>query len=147
MGTPTNRYMNVGPVNWTPSGGTLVTLTGIKSASYDEGAQSLKESADFDIFPTVGGVNYVEPKITLESIDAFALYATVAGTFGTLAITFRDFKNAATVGGGAKIVTASNAWLETRPVSAQYRQLATQTQTFQTYSTDGSTHPIAITAA
>ena len=142
-----NRYMNVGPVTWTPSGGTLVTLTGIKSASYDEGAQSLKESADFDIFPTTAGINYVEPKLTLESIDAFALYATLAGTFGSLAITFRDFKNGATVGGGAKIVTASNAWLETRPLSAQHRQLATQTLTFQTYSTDGSTHPVAVTAA
>jgi hypothetical protein len=139
--------MNVGPVTWTPSGGSLVTLTGIKSASYNEGAQSLKESADFDIFPTVGGVNYVEPTISLESIDAFALYATLPGTFGTLAITFRDFRNAATTGGGGKIVTASNAWLETRPLNAQHRQLATQTIGFQTFSTDGSTHPIGITAA
>lgn len=139
--------MNVSSVGWTPSGGTLVTLTGIKTFSYDEGGESLLESADFDLFDTVAGINHLAPKITLESIDAMALYATVAGTVGVLTITVRDFTNGATVGGGAKIFTVSNAFLKTRPSQFQHRQLGTQTLTFETSSTDGATHPIAISAA
>jgi hypothetical protein len=143
----TNRYSNFSAVGWTPSGGSLVTLTGIKSISYDEGGEALLESAVFDIFNTTGGVNHLEPKITVETLDAFALYATVAGTKGALTFTVRDFTNGATASGGAKVVTVSNAFLVTRPQQNQHRQLSTQTLTFNTTSTDGSTHPVAVTAA
>jgi hypothetical protein len=46
----TNRYRNV-TVAWTPQGGSLVALTGIKDFDYDEGNSILQESADFDAFP------------------------------------------------------------------------------------------------
>lgn len=142
----TNRYMNTSAVGWTPSGGSLATLTGIKSFAYDEGGESLLEAADFDLFDTVGGINKLAPKVTLETIDAMALYATVAGTKGTLVATVRDFTNGVTASGGAKTFTVSNAFLKTRPSTFQFRQLGTQTLTFETTSTDGATHPVAVSA-
>lgn len=143
----TNRYRNVSNVTWTPSGGSLVTLTGIKSASYDEGNQVLEESADFDAYPTVAGVTMSNPKITLDTLDAFALFATLAGQKGTLAITFRDHSNGATTAGGAKIVTATNAFIGPRQITSNYNTLAHQSLTFQTFSSDGATHPISVSAA
>ena len=142
----TNRYRNLS-VSWTPtSGGSATPLTGIKSANYDEGNQVLEEAADFDAYHTVGGVIMSNPKITVETIDAFALFATVAGTKGTLAVTYRDHANGATTAGGAKLITMSNAYLGERTVQSQYNQLGHQSITFHSISTDGSTSPIAVTA-
>jgi hypothetical protein len=141
----TNRYRNVS-ASWTASGGTASPLTGIKSANYDEGIETLLEGADYDAFNTVGGAVFAAPKITLETIDAWALYATVAGQKGTLAVTFRDTLNGATAAGGAKLVTMSNAFLADRKVQAPYNKFQTQTIMFECTSTDGSTHPVAITS-
>jgi hypothetical protein len=141
----TNRYRNVS-VTWTPMGGTETPLTGIKSANYDEGNAILEESADYDAFITVGGVIMGNPKITVDSIDAFLIYATVAGQKGTLAVTYRDHLNGATAGGGAKLVTMSNAFLGQRTIQGQYNQLSHQSLTFHSTSTDGSTHPVSISS-
>jgi hypothetical protein len=141
----TNRYRNVS-VAWTPLGGTQTPLTGIKSANYDEGNAILEESADYDAFMTVGGVIMGNPKITIDSIDAFLIYATVAGQKDTLAVTFRDHLNGATAAGGAKLVTMSNAFLGQRTIQGQYNQLAHQSLTFHSTSTDGSSHPVSISS-
>ena len=140
----TNRYRNVGPVTWTV--GSPVTLTGIKSANYDEGNTVLKEGADFDMYPTVGGVVFTDPKVSLEAIDAMALFGTVAGAKGSLAITARDTNNGATTAGGAKLITMSGAFLSIRTQAYQFNQFGTQSLTFEAISVDGQTHPVAITA-
>lgn len=142
----TNRYMNVGPVQWTPTSGTLVTVSGIKSAQVNDGFETLLESADYDLYHTVGGVTMTAPTITLRSIDAFSLAATVGGQTGEIDITFRDFYNGATASGGAKKVAMIPSFLGQRSRDAEYRQLATQSLTFMSVSTDGATNPIAITA-
>jgi hypothetical protein len=138
-----NRYRNVS-VAWTPSGGTMSPLTGIKNATYDEGIETLLEGADYDAFNTVGGAIFAAPKISLETLDAWALYATVAGQKGTLAVTFRDTLNGAAAAGGAKLVTMSNAFLSDRKVQAPYNKFQTQSIMFECTSTDGSTHPVAV---
>lgn len=143
--SPTNRYMNVS-VSWTPAGGSLGALTGIKSAQFNEGIETLQESADYDLYHTVGGVTLISPTITLRTIDAFMIYATAAGQVGTLIITFRDFTNGAGAGGGAKTVTMTGAYLAQRSKDAEYRQLGTANVTFQSVSSDGATSPIAIAA-
>jgi hypothetical protein len=140
----TNRYRN-NNVTWTPSGGTVIPLTGIKTVSYDEGNQVLEESADSDAYHTVGTVVLSSPKITVDSIDAMALFATLAGTRGTIAVTLRDHLNGATAGGGAKLITMSNAYLGPRTLNSPYNQLAHQSLTFHSISLDGQTHPVAIT--
>jgi hypothetical protein len=139
----TNRYRNVSDFTWTPATGTATILTGIKSATYDEGNQLLKEGADFDAFPTVGGVVYSEPKITVETLDAFALFATVAGSKGTLSFVVRDNSNGDAVGGGAKQINMANAFLGTRTQNNPFNQLSNQTISFECISTDGATHPVS----
>lgn len=139
----TNRYRNVSELTWTPASGSPVTLTGIKSATYDEGNQILKEGADFDAFPTVGGVTFSEPKITFETLDAFALFATVAGSKGTLSFVVRDNSNGDAVGGGAKQINMANAFLGTRTQNNPFNQLSNQNISFECLSTDGVTHPVS----
>jgi hypothetical protein len=141
-----NRYMNV-DVTWTPSGGTLVALKGIKGATFNDNMEVLQDSADYDVFPTVGGVTFSNPTITFHSIDAFQLYATTPGQLGVLIVTFRDFYSGSTASGGAKIVTMTGAFLASRQRTGQHRQLGTQELMFHANSSDGSTSPVAITAA
>lgn len=138
--TPTNRQRNVGPVTFNS-----VTLNGIKSFSYDEGNTTLKEGADFDMYPTVGGVVMTEPKMTIEGINAGQMSSAVAGVKSTLVVTLRDTANGAT--GGAYIFTMSQAFLSPRTVTAAFNQFATQSLTFESISVDGSTHPVSITTA
>lgn len=149
----TNRYMNVGPVTWTPYTsfppavlGTPVTLTGVKSARYDEGISTKKEGADFDGFPTFSVCDYREPKMTLSTIDAMAIFATVAGAKGAVSVTYRDLYNQVAVSGGAKQLVLSNSQIEDRNIASEYRAFATQDVAFGAISVDGSTHPAAITA-
>ena len=142
----TNRYRNVSGAGWTPAGGSLSPLTGIKTVAYDEGNQILEESGDADGFITVGGVVLSNPKVDVTTMDAAALAATVAGTKGSFAYTLRDHTNGATAAGGAKTYTLSNAYLGPRTQSIPYNQVATQNLTFHSTSTDGSTHPMGVSA-
>lgn len=142
-----NRFMNTSSVGFTPSGGSLTTLDGVQGASYDEGISTKKEGADFDLFPTVAVTDYRDPKITLDSINVFALFSVAAGVRGVLTVTVRDAKNGAAVGGGAMIVTMANAGIEGRNFNANYREFGKQQIVFGALSTDGATHPVSIAAA
>ncbi|MDE2103343.1 MAG: hypothetical protein KGL39_39245 [Patescibacteria group bacterium] len=144
--TATNRYMNTSGWQFTPSGGSAVTLTGITGASYDEGISTKKEGADFDGFPTVSVRDYADPKITLETLDAMAFYQILAGAKGVLTGNIRDAYNGVTVGGGGKSITMSNCQIEGRNFNAPYRDYARQQLVFGAISSDGQTHPVAIAA-
>lgn len=144
--TPTNRYMNSSGWGFTPTGGTATSLLGITSCSYEEGISIKKASADFDTYPTVAVRDYAEPKINLETLDAQVLSSVIGGAFGVLVGTLRDAYNGATTGGGAKLLTFSNAFIESRGWSAPYREFAKQQLSFGAISTDGATSPLAITA-
>ncbi len=144
----TNRYMNVSACTFTPTGGSAAALKGIKSLAFDENGDMLSEGADFDLIDTVYGVVKLAPMVTIETIDAmYGLVTLAAGVVGVLVFTVRDFTNGATASGGAKIFTVSNAVLQPRKTASQYRQLGTQTVAFGTFSTDGSTNPVAVAAA
>lgn len=144
--TPTNRYMNTSGWGFTPSGGTLTAISGVVTESYDEQISTKKEGADFDALPTVAVTDYRDPIITLETLDAFALYTVLAGTVGTLVGTVRDAMNGATTGGGAKLITMSNARIQGRNQNQAYREFGRQSLVFGAVSSDGATHPVAITA-
>ncbi len=146
MATPTNRYFETEGWTFLPNGGTIIALFGITSAAYDEGISTKSEGADFDGFPTVKVCDYREPKITLDTLDAMALYATIAGQKGTLAGILRDAYNGVTVGGGGKTITFTNCQIEGRNFTAAFREFAKQQLVFGGISTDGATHPVAITA-
>lgn len=146
MPTPTKRSINVGPVGWTPSGGTLLTLDGIKSANYDEGIEIARESADADMFDTVAAAVHFSPKITLETINPFQMFSTVGGARGQLSITVRDAYNGVVVSGGAYQIVMSNAFLESRSQKNKHRAYSDLNMSFGAISTDGSTHPVAASA-
>ncbi len=141
----TNRYMN-NKVEWTPASGSLVVLDGIKSVQFNDGIETLQESADYDLYHSTGGVTLISPTATLRSINAFGIYATAAGQVGTLDMTFNDFTNKALTAGGAKKISLALAYLASRSKDGEHRQLGTQSLTFQTTSADGATSPISITA-
>jgi hypothetical protein len=144
--SPTNRYMNSSGWGFTPSGGSLTNITGVTNETYDEQISTKKEGADFDLFPTVAVADYRDPIITLETLDAFILMGVVAGASGTLVGTVRDAYNGATTGGGAKLITMSNARIQGRNQSQPYREYGKQSLVFGAVSADGATHPVAITA-
>lgn len=146
MATPTKRSINVGPVTWTPEGGTLITIDGIKSANYDEGIEVAMESADADLFNTVAAAVHFSPKITLETINPFQLFSTVGGARGALAITVRDAYNGVTPGGGAYQIVMSHAFLENRSQKNKHRGFSDLSMSFGAISLDGSTHPVAVSA-
>lgn len=142
----TNRYMNTSGWGFTPVSGTLTVLTGITSYAFDEGISTKKESADFDLFPTVSVTDHRDPKITLETLDAFALETIVAGARGGLTGIVRDAYNGATVGGGGRQVTMSNAQIEGRTTNQAHREYGRRQLVFGAISADGSTHPVATSA-
>lgn len=142
----TNRYMNFGAVGFTPSGGSLTTITGVKSVSFDEGVSVKKESADGDLFPTVSVNDQNNPTITIETLDGFVLYAQLAGQKGTLAVVIKDAYNGITTSGGGKTITMSNCQIEKRGTQHKHREFSHQSITFGAISSDGSTHPVAVSA-
>jgi hypothetical protein len=144
--SPTNRYMNTSGWGFTPSGGALLPLTGVTSYAFDEGISTKKESADFDVFPTVSVSDYRDPKITLETLDAFALEVVIAGAKGALSGIVRDAYNGAAVGGGGKEVAMSNAQIEGRTTNQAHREYGRRQLVFGAVSIDGATHPIATSA-
>lgn len=144
--TATNRYFNSSGWGFTPTGGSLTSILGVQSVSYDEGISIKKESGDFDTYPTVAVRDHSDPKINLETLDAMVLSAVIGGAFGTLTGVLRDAYNGAAVGGGGKQVTLSNAFVESRGWNAPYREFAKQQLSFGAISIDGATSPLAIAA-
>jgi hypothetical protein len=146
MPTPSGRYMNVSGVGFTPSGGSLTTITGVKSIRFNEGIEVKKEGADYDAFPTVKAADWIQPTFDLETLDAGVLISQLAGAVGTFVFLVRDVNNGAVTGGGAKLFTVTNAFVEQRQSQHQHREFSRQTLTFGCISSDGSTHPVAVTS-
>jgi hypothetical protein len=142
----TNRYMNTGAVGFTPTGGSLTAITGVKSVSFDEGVSVKKESADGDLFPTVSVNDQNNPTITIETLDAFVLIAQLAGQKGTLAIVIKDAYNGTTTSGGGKTITMTGCQIEKRGATHKHREFSNQSITFGAVSADGSTHPVSVSA-
>lgn len=142
----TSRTINVGPVTWTPASGSPVTLTGIKSANYDEKIEVIKETADAELFNTVAAAVHFEPTMALETINPYQLTTTVGGARGSLVITIRDAYNGVTTAGGGYTLTMANAFLETRSQSYKKNAYGTQNVTFGAISADGTTHPVTVAA-
>lgn len=142
----TNRTINVGPVTWTPSGGVAVTLTGIKTANYDEKIEVIKETADAELFNTVAAAVHFEPTMALETINPYQLIATVGGSRGTLVVTVRDAYNGIAALGGGYTLTMANAFLEQRSQSYKKNAYGTQNLSFGAISADGLSHPVSVAA-
>lgn len=143
----TNRFINISSCSFTPSGGSLTNIKGVKSVSLAPNAQILKESGDADFFNTFTGAVAADYVVTVETINAAALNAIAPGAVGTLTFTLNDARNGSTTGQGALIYTIANAVFDPQTLGAQHRQMATNSYQFHTYSTDGTTSPVGVAAA
>ena len=144
----TNRTINVGPVTWTPAGtgAVAVVLTGIKSVSYDEKIEVVKETADAELFNTVAAAVHFEPTMQVETINPYQLMTTVGGSRGSLVFTIRDAYNGIQAGGGGYTLTMANAFLETRSQAYKKSAYGTQNLSFGAISSDGVSHPVSVSA-
>ena len=145
--TATNRFINLSSVSFTPSGGSLTNIKGVKSISINPNTSILKESGDADFINTFAGAVSVDWVIDIQFINTGALSAIAPGAVGTLAFTVNDARNGATTGGGAMIYTISNAVYDPGAMNHQHRQMSTASLQMHTYSTDGSTSPVSVAAA
>ncbi len=147
MPTATKRFMNIVSCTFTPTGGSPTTITGITGLSIAENAELIRASGDGDYIDTLAVVPSISPSVVIETNEPALLKAVAAGTIGSLVFTLNDARNAAVTGGGALIYTVSNAVFQPGTFAAHHRQFGTNTHTFGTFSSDGTTHPVAIAAA
>jgi hypothetical protein len=145
--SPSNRYINFSAVSFTPTSGSPTTITGVQDIQFDENGEIISAGGDADLFDRFKALVKLDPKIVIETLDSHALNTVAAGTIGSLTFTINDARNGAAVGGGGKVYTISNAVLEPHKIGQAYRQFGKQTLTFQTFSTDGTTNPVAVAAA
>lgn len=141
------RTMNVSACTFTPASGSSMPVTGLKTATRNQNPQELTDGADMDFFDTFGGVISGKPSVTFSSNKPFLLEGVAPGTFGVLVFTLNSFKNAATAGGGGMIYTLSNCYFMPAEASFGHRIFGTSTVTFTGLSVDGTTSPLAATAA
>lgn len=143
--TPSKRLMNVSGCTYNT--GSSLTITGVKSVKIDFNTMMLSEGADVDFFNTFAAAVGADPKISMTVNQAAGLDAIPGNAQGTLAFTLNDGRNGSVTGGGAVMVTVSNAIFQGPNQSAAHRQLTTADYDWDTYSTDGQTSPIAYAAA
>jgi hypothetical protein len=146
MPTPSRKHVNWAPCAFTPTGGSATTYTGVTTAGIDPNGSLLKFDGDGDRYTTTIINDFNDPVITITCTDIGAMRAWPVGTVGTLVLTHLDARNVATAGGGALLYTLVNAIVADFPFTGAHRQYATGTITFNTFSSDGITNPLSVTA-
>lgn len=142
----TKRFMNWTGVSFTPSGGSLLTYTGVTNVAIDLGGSLAKFSGDGDRYNTTVVNDFNDPSITVTSADLTALRTNPVGTVGAFSATHNDAKNLVTASGGAITYALANAVVSTVQVGGAHRQFGQGTIGFDTFSSDGVTSPLTYTA-
>jgi hypothetical protein len=129
-------------INWTSVSFNSVTLTRITNASFGQGGQLLKFKGDVDQYPTVIANVHNEPHASITTADVGTVMSSFTpGLTSTLTASMNDAKLAT---GGGVVFTLSNAVFENAESQGQHAQFGSVTGTWQAYSTDGATAPLAI---
>jgi hypothetical protein len=130
-------------INWTSVSFNSVTVTRVTNASFGQGGNLIKFKGDTDLYPTIIANVNDEPHASITTADVGTVMSSFTpGTTSTLVATLEDAKGAS---GGAVVFTLSNAVFENADAQGQHAQFASVTGTWQAFSTDGSTAPLAIT--
>lgn len=146
MSTPSNAYVNTTSGGFTPTGGSLTAIKGIKDLTFDPQVETIHDGGDGDFFDTLAGSYHAAWKVTFQVNRPLLLAALTLGVSGSLTWITNDSRNAAGAGGGGLTYTLANAIYGGTPVNAPHRQFATGTHTFTSYSSDGSTSPLSSVA-
>jgi hypothetical protein len=132
-------------VNWTSVSFNSVTITRVTNASFGQGGQLIKFKGDTDAFPTVIANVDNEPHASITTADVGTVMSSFTpGLTSTLVATLKDAKGAT---GGNVTFTLSNAVFENADGQGQHAQFASVTGTWQAFSSDGSTSPLAVALA
>jgi hypothetical protein len=141
----TNVFMNWKGVTITPSGGSLVNLTGVMDVqtSNVEGLEPWQ--ADGHLFPTLMIRATAARSVTIMGGDVATMMAVPRGTACTVVAILDDAVNGA--GSGALTHTWLNAVVADVPASGPSNKFAGGTITFVCYSSDGTTDPLTVAQA
>lgn len=138
------RQMNWSNVSFTPTGGSVVNITGVMSVKYDDGSSMLKISGDSDRYNSLIVNDFNEPKITVETTDTSALLSLPSGTTGTFVATNNDAKN----GSGSGAITYTFLSIVTgNSVQGKHRAYGMGSLELEGYSIDAQTNPLSTSVA
>ncbi len=145
--TPSKRFINISSVTFTVTGGSATPIAGVQSVAKNPQPQEERGSGDADFYDTVAVVVASNPMVSLETLNISALNSIPVGSIGTLVWTQNDARNGSSAGGGALIYTLANAIYQGQQDTIYHRKLANGTPVFTSYSSDGTTNPLSVTAA
>jgi len=129
-------------LNWTSVSWNSTTITNVTHVAFSKGGEVQSFAGDTSVYPTVIANTMNRPRCTITSGDIAALMGFSAGTAATLNATHNDALKAT---GGAIVYVLSNAVLVNVDANGPFSQFGNATATFQAYSTDGTTNPLAFT--
>jgi hypothetical protein len=139
------RFMNWDGVAFTPSGGVAQPITEVQNVTIDLRPTLRGASGDADLMPTAKALEYLDPRATVESEDIKSINSIPPGRRGTLVATHNDFINGS--GSGAMTYTINNCVVGGGGRSGAHRQVGRGTLEFETFSSDGTTSPVAVSYA
>ena len=144
--TPSKRFVNAKTVGFTPAGGSLTSITGVRNVQCNPQATDIKGSGDGDLYNTAAGVVAIDYMVTVDTQHAALLNAVPPGTYGTLVWTTPDAYNGTATGGGGLTYTLVNAYFMGPNLTHPHRDFATASFVFHSYSSDGTTSPLSVSA-
>jgi hypothetical protein len=128
-------------INWTSVNFASTAITRVTNASVGQGGSLIKFKGDTDVYPTIIAAVDVEPHMSVTTSDVGTMMGFGPGTVGTLTASLNDAKG---VANGGVAFTLSNAVFENADTQAQHAQFGSVTGTWQAFSSDGSTNPLAL---
>ena len=105
------------------------------------GGNLVKFKGDTNVYPVIIAAVDDEPHFSVTTADIGTMFGFSPGLTATLIASLNDALGA-TSGGIA--FTLSNAVFENADAQAQHAQFGTVTGTWQAFSTDGTTNPLAL---
>ena len=136
------RKLNFAAVGFTPSGGSLTSISHVQNVEHDDKGQVLAGRGDNFLYPTLKAAIGLDPTFTVNHQDHIAQQTLTFGTKGAFTYTIKDGSGD---NAGDVVVTVSNALIANRTKSTAHQQWATMTLMIECFSTDGTTNPVAYT--
>jgi hypothetical protein len=140
----TKLQMNWSAVGFTPSGGSLTTISKVQEVQFDPAGTLKPYAGDGDRYPTTIVNDMNNPKATVRGGDVATMQGLAPGTVGAFTSTFNDAKLAT---GGAIVYTLSNAVVENCTAGGAHAEYGEGTLSFLAFSSDGVTSPLGIARA
>lgn len=130
--------------NWTSVAHGSTTLTKVTDITFSQGGKLQQFAGDNDRFNTVVVNLMSNPTASVTCHDIGTVMGLAPGTTASLTATHKDAKLAS---GGDILYTLSNAVVENTTAKGPFGNFGSATTTFHSYSSDGSTNPLAFTRA